>query len=171
MEEYRKEFKKYNLIVGQGLAECGDFDSRKKMQNLKQTYKEFIKRKAVFIFNENDTMSVEEIKFGDNDILSAYLFCELKFDVLINKITYNGLLRNGKIIEVADSYDKTDYDNIKDEIKESRGGLEGKLKSMKIVNQSNGIGIISNYRFSILDILKGNKQRTIFLPNLLKNRE
>ncbi len=68
---YEKLFSEYGLIVGQILLTRTDLVSRKRYINACNTVLTLLKLGVIPIINENDSVSVEELKFGDNDRLSA----------------------------------------------------------------------------------------------------
>ncbi|MGF7049883.1 glutamate 5-kinase [Paenibacillus sp. DS2015] len=71
MQAYQAAFAAHGIINAQILLTRTDFCSRKRMNNASLTIEELLKQGVVPIFNENDTVSVDELKFGDNDTLSA----------------------------------------------------------------------------------------------------
>lgn len=71
MQAYHEALGKYNIRVAQILLTRSDFSNRKRIQNAWLTMQELLKKRIVPIINENDTVSVDELKFGDNDNLSA----------------------------------------------------------------------------------------------------
>ncbi|MFH0877215.1 MAG: glutamate 5-kinase, partial [Candidatus Omnitrophota bacterium] len=71
MHSYSVEFQKQGLKCAQILLTREDFADRKRYLNAKNTIHTLLAHKIVPIINENDAVSVEEIKFGDNDTLSA----------------------------------------------------------------------------------------------------
>ncbi|WP_072328891.1 MULTISPECIES: glutamate 5-kinase [unclassified Paenibacillus] len=71
MQAYHEAFGRHGIGVGQILLTRSDFVSRKRIHNAQMTLEELLRRGMVPIINENDTVSVDELKFGDNDTLSA----------------------------------------------------------------------------------------------------
>lgn len=71
MHAYSIEFRKYDLRCAQILLTRDDFKDRKKY--LRNTISTLLRHKIIPIINENDSVAVDEIKFGDNDTLSAYV--------------------------------------------------------------------------------------------------
>jgi glutamate 5-kinase len=82
MKEYKERFHKYNVTVAQVLVTAADFDSRKRTENAKKMINVLLKNNVIPIINENDSVSVEEILFGDNDQLSAYVTYYFNADIL-----------------------------------------------------------------------------------------
>ena len=91
MEEYRKAFKRFGAEVAQVLLTAEDLRSKERFLNAKNTFESLLKFYVVPIVNENDTVSVEEIKIGDNDNLSAHVSVLVNADLLIILTTANGI--------------------------------------------------------------------------------
>ncbi|MDP5273883.1 glutamate 5-kinase [Chengkuizengella axinellae] len=71
MQAYLKAFEKHGFKTAQILLTRNNFTNRKQMRNAFSTFEELLRQDTIPIINENDTVSVEELKFGDNDSLSA----------------------------------------------------------------------------------------------------
>src|SRR5690625_638880 len=71
MQAYIEQFKKFNLTPAQLLLTRSDFSNQTRYSNAYSTLNELLKRGAIPIINENDSTSIEELTFGDNDLLSA----------------------------------------------------------------------------------------------------
>ncbi len=98
MHIYKLAFNKHGINCAQLLLTWDDF-SDKRYQNAKNTLNTLLKLKSVPIINENDTVATEEIKFGDNDKLSALVSILVGANLLIILSDVDGLLdKNKKII-------------------------------------------------------------------------
>ncbi|MDD5027645.1 MAG: glutamate 5-kinase, partial [Candidatus Omnitrophica bacterium] len=103
MDKYNKEFSGYGINCAQVLLTYEDFCSRSRYLNAKHTLLELLKLGYVPIINENDTISTDEIKFGDNDLLSALVAKLAGADLLVLLSDVDGLLdRDNKVIPVID---------------------------------------------------------------------
>ncbi|TCZ81162.1 glutamate 5-kinase [Paenibacillus albiflavus] len=71
MQAYQDKLSKHGIGAAQILLTRYDFTSRQRVHNASMTIDELLKRGFIPIINENDTVSVNELKFGDNDTLSA----------------------------------------------------------------------------------------------------
>jgi len=91
MQAYNEAFASHGLVVAQVLLTRSDFSNRKRMHNATATLEELLKRGVVPIINENDTVSVDELKFGDNDTLSALVANLLKARSLLICTDMDGL--------------------------------------------------------------------------------
>ncbi|WP_426447501.1 glutamate 5-kinase [Paenibacillus sp. S-38] len=71
MQAYQAAFAEYGIGIGQILLTRSDFSNRRRIQNAQATIEELLRRGILPVVNENDTVAVDELKFGDNDTLSA----------------------------------------------------------------------------------------------------
>lgn len=91
MQAYQEAFSEHSIIAAQILLTRTDFCSRRAMNNAVMTVEELLRQGAVPVFNENDTVSVDELKFGDNDTLSALVANLLKASHLLVLTDMDGL--------------------------------------------------------------------------------
>ncbi|MEA3280317.1 MAG: glutamate 5-kinase [Thermodesulfobacteriota bacterium] len=89
--EYEKAFAGYGKKVAQILLTSEDLSNRKRYLNARNTLSTLLAWQIVPIINENDTIAVEEIKFGDNDNLAAMITMLMDADILINLTDIDGL--------------------------------------------------------------------------------
>ncbi|MBF0489191.1 MAG: glutamate 5-kinase [Candidatus Omnitrophica bacterium] len=83
MKLWAEVLKKVGLQCAQVLLTWDDFNNSVRCQNAKHTLNAILKQGVVPIINENDTISTEEIKFGDNDKLSALVSQLIHSDLLV----------------------------------------------------------------------------------------
>ncbi len=88
---YDKFFSEYNRTVAQLLLTGDDFSCDERHRNLSATMSRLIEMGVLPIVNENDTVSTDEIKVGDNDTLSALVAVSVKADLLILLSDIDGL--------------------------------------------------------------------------------
>ncbi len=91
MQHYIELFKEFKLMPAQMLLTREDFYSQTRFQNLFSTIHELLGRGVLPIINENDSVSIEELTFGDNDLLSALVSGFLHANALIILTDINGL--------------------------------------------------------------------------------
>lgn len=91
IQMYEKLFVEYGLVVAQVLLTRDDFNDRKRYLNSRNALQMLLKFRAIPIINENDTVAVEEIEFGDNDSLSALVASILAADLLVILTDIDGL--------------------------------------------------------------------------------
>ena len=170
MHVYKLAFKKYGLNCAQLLLTWDDF-RKQRYANAKHTLDTLLKRKIVPIINENDTVATEEIKFGDNDRLSALVSILVGADLLIILSDVEGLLNKHK--KVIRQVNKITLD-IKSlacptHQKICVGGMVTKLEAARIAGQGGVPCVIASGRKNkIISQLSANpfSQGTIFLPKL-----
>ena len=83
MALYEQFFGIYSVKVAQVLLTRADLDDRRRYLNARNTLEALIGQGVVAIINENDTVATEEIRFGDNDNLSAQVANLIEADLLI----------------------------------------------------------------------------------------
>jgi glutamate 5-kinase len=83
MALYERAFSKFGKSVAQVLLTADDLANRQRYINAKHTFQVLLESAIIPIVNENDTVAVEEMKFGDNDHLSALVATLLEADVLV----------------------------------------------------------------------------------------
>jgi len=89
--EYEKAFERHRLKAAQILLTSEDLSSRKRYLNARNTLNTLLDWKIVPIINENDTVSVEEIRLGDNDNLAAMITLLMDADLLVILSDTDGL--------------------------------------------------------------------------------
>jgi glutamate 5-kinase len=88
---YKKHFARSGRQVGQILVTRGGLEDRERFLNARHTLLTLLRSGAIPVVNENDTVATEEIRFGDNDNLSATLVNLVAADLLIILTDVDGL--------------------------------------------------------------------------------
>lgn len=91
MQIYHEIFRDFGIASAQCLLTYRDFDNQEAQNNIKNTLNELFENRFIPIINENDTVAVDEIVFGDNDKLSAYVAQLMDADLLLLASDINGL--------------------------------------------------------------------------------
>ena len=91
VETYRKRFARYDRAVGQVLLTRHGLENRERFLNARHTLMTLLDLGVVPIVNENDTVATEEIRFGDNDNLSATVVNLVGADLLVILTDVDGL--------------------------------------------------------------------------------
>lgn len=170
MKEYEEYFKEHGRKVAQVLLTRDDLEDRRRSANVKSTIFTILKYGAIPIINENDTVSTEEIKFGDNDTLAALVTDLVCADLLIILSDVDGLYRNMRRKEVVSIVHK-----INGEIEKLAsgtdkemcvGGMATKIKAAKIVTEAGIPLVIANGKIDniLTRIINKEKVGTIFIP-------
>lgn len=137
MNIYKEAFQRQKRLVGQILVTSKDFSDRRSYLNIRNTLFTLLKMGVIPIINENDSVAVEELKFGDNDHLAAIIASKVDADKLIILTDVDGLLdRNGKIVKevdrITENIKKLAYGSKSDY---SVGGMKSKIKAAEIVTK------------------------------------
>jgi len=143
-------FKRFRITCAQVLLTWDDFDARHRYNNARSTLKAILARGVVPVVNENDTISTDEIKFGDNDKLSAFVATLVNADLLLILTDVEGLydLKDGgkkvfhEIKEITREIEGLATGTAKKHV--SRGGMSTKLEAIKIATHAKIPCIIAN---------------------------
>ena len=136
--EFQELFDKFKIKSGQILISPDDTELRKRALNVRNTFENLFKLKAIPIVNENDTTATSEIKYGDNDRLAARVAQIIGADTLIIFSDVDGLYnKSKKIVETVKKLDEQIYSLI-DKSKNiyGSGGILTKLDAAKICMNS-----------------------------------
>ncbi|MDG5789573.1 glutamate 5-kinase [Evansella sp. AB-P1] len=171
MQGYSDEFLKHDINVAQLLLTRNDFVNQEQYKNAYATLTELLKRNIVPIINENDSTSIEELTFGDNDMLSALVSGLIHADYLIILTDINGLYDSDpRKNPTAKKYTflSTITDELLSKVKKSTsklgtGGMRSKIEAAKAASTLgvNNIFIgIGEGELKLLDILTGKGDGT-----------
>ncbi|MEI8064302.1 MAG: glutamate 5-kinase [Verrucomicrobiota bacterium] len=168
MAVYDEAFGKLGLHVAQILLTHDDLKSRHRHLAARNTLDTLLERGIIPIINENDTVAIDEIKFGDNDRLGALTATLIDADLLIILSHVEGLLdRNKKLVPVVPEITRAiealagGTDRIT-----SVGGMKSKIEAAKICTRA-GIPLIiaDGDRVDVItELVAGTDTGTIFLP-------
>ena len=169
---YDKLFGEYGHTVGQLLITKNDVDSAERRENLINTFEKLFDYGAVPIINENDSVAVDEIVYGDNDSLSAIVARLINADALIILTDIDGLYDDNPS-ENEDARLISQVDEITEELisvagghgsKFSTGGMVTKLHAAQIAMDAGIDTIVMNGAApeSIYKALDGKQIGTFF---------
>lgn len=168
---YDDALRSYGYHAAQMLLTGNDFKHRNRYLNVRNTLNTLFEYPVIPIINENDTVSVEEIKFGDNDHLAA-MVCNLLVSPLLVLLTSVDGLYDGdpssseaRVIPLVDSWDDQ-LQKLAQPFKTSRGtgGMHSKLEAVRMATKVGENVILANGKTpSIIDrILAGDDVGTLF---------
>lgn len=172
---YQKFFDEYNRMVAQVLLTKDALEDPVRGMNAKNTLNELIRMKIIPVVNENDTVAIEEIQFGDNDTLSAMVAVLIEADLLVILSDIDGLYtddpRNGNHPHLVSTVEKVTRD-IEDYAEGStssftKGGMRTKIDASKICT-AKGVDMViinGNEPRNILKVLEGEEIGTYFLAD------
>lgn len=158
--------------AAQLLLTADDFKHRARYLNVRNTLRTLFEYGAVPIINENDTVSVDEIRFGDNDQLAAMVTNLLEAPLLIILSVVDGLYdgdpadRQSRRFDIVEAWDDRLLELVA--AKNSRGGTGGMRSKLEAVRKATAVGenviIADGTRPQVLDdILAGRQVGTLFL--------
>ncbi|MGI6549968.1 MAG: glutamate 5-kinase [Syntrophomonadales bacterium] len=171
---YEKFFAEYGKDIAQVLLTKDDFDERLRYLNARNTLTTLLQLGAIPVINENDTVVVEEIKFGDNDTLSALVAEIVDADLLIILTDIDGLYSDDPHVNTeAELY--RELDEIPDIVEKglrgkgtrfSSGGMYTKLLAARTAMASGIPLVVANGREpgAVRGIVDGQRIGTLFKP-------
>tara|TARA_B100001248_G_scaffold59056_1_gene40252 strand:- start:74415 stop:75572 length:1158 start_codon:yes stop_codon:yes gene_type:complete len=151
MTIYSEFFQEKNILVSQLLLTNDIFQDRKRFLNARATILELLKMNIIPIVNENDTVSIDEIMFGDNDILASKVasMVDAEFLILLTDIDglYNGNPKKNKNAKLINLISEKEFDSkilsdTDDNI--SAGGMTSKIYAALNVSKFGIPTIIAN---------------------------
>lgn len=169
---YDKLFSEYNHKVAQVLLTRDNIDVENRKVNVQNTFNRLLDLNVIPVVNENDTVSIEELEFGDNDTLAAIVGKLVNTDLLIILSDIDGLYdKNPNIYKDAKKIDKVT--KIDDEIKSLAGGKGSELGTGGMITKLNAAEIALQSGFSMIlangqspevlyDLLDGKNVGTVF---------
>ena len=181
--EYDKAFGRYKKKVAQILLTGDDLNDRQRYLNARNTLNALLSWKVVPIINENDTVMIEEIQFGDNDNLAAMITLLMDADILVNLTDIDGLYTRdprtfpeAELIPVISTISK-DIEKLAGNIPGSlgTGGMLSKVKAAGKVTAA-GIPMLiagGNQPDILIRLFSGREHGTYFVPKKekLKSRK
>ena len=169
---YKQSFRRHGRRVGQVLLSREDMEDRTRFLNTRNTLRALVDFGCVPIINENDTVCVDEIRYGDNDFLAAHLATMILADLVVLLTTVDGLYESDsrgrrRLVRVVES--------VSDEVlgldtggtsERGVGGMGTKLRAAAIVSRAGVPVVIANGRRRdiLLRVVEGADVGTLCLP-------
>lgn len=173
MMVYQKIFSEYNQTAAQVLMTKNTIVDNTSRENARNTFDQLLKLGTVPVVNENDTVSTYEIKFGDNDRLSAIVSALIGADLLVLLSDIDGLYSDdpkmnpdaefiSRVDELSDALMSMGKSTSGSDV--GTGGMAAKLYAAKIAAGSGTDMVIANGDDVgvIWDILEGREVGTLF---------
>jgi glutamate 5-kinase len=182
MEKWTRLFYQFDIHVGQILLTYDIIENRQRFLHARDCLKTLLEYNTIPIVNENDSVAVEELKFGDNDILSALTANLMEADLLILFTDTDGVFEknphkhtDAKIISLIEKIDDDIFNLIDDKQDPfSVGGMRSKLKAAQLsVQCGTGVIITNGQNPRLKDIIEGKKIGTFIKPEktIVKKRK
>jgi len=167
MRAFHDALVKRRLRVAQVLVTRGDFENRTRYLNIRNTLRALHELGALPILNENDAVAVDELRFGDNDIIAAHIANMQAAEVLVLLSTVDGVLADGKVLDVIEQVDdRTLSLATGSKSKLGSGGMGSKLTAAGMVTRAGEVAVIANARTPnvLKRLLAGENVGTVFVP-------
>ena len=137
LDTYRTEFDKYETLCSQVLLEASIFKDETRLNHARDAVNTLLRNDVVPIINENDVTAVDELVFGDNDQLAAYITHYFEADLLTILTDIDGyydenphICKDAKIQKIVNSIDPKDLEAHHSANSEfATGGIVTKLKA------------------------------------------
>lgn len=178
MHKYDEAFGRHGKKIAQILLTHEDFSDRNRYLNVRNTINTLFKYSVIPIINENDTVSVKELRFGDNDTLAAMVSKLTETDMFICLTDVSGLY-NGNPSEDPEAAPIYTVDEVTQEVEAmagnvksamGTGGMRSKIKAAKMVSAGGGSSFIGPGREQeiLKQLFSGKLIGTFFLPKKTK---
>ncbi|MDQ1277945.1 MAG: glutamate 5-kinase [Thermodesulfobacteriota bacterium] len=174
MRVYSNAFGKHGIYVAQVLLTMSDLTDRKRFLNISNTLSTLMEWGVVPVINENDTVAVDEIKFGDNDQLAAMIANITEAHLVINLTNTDGLYdrnpnrsKKAKVIPIVHEISEVIEQAATDETSDvGSGGMRSKVQAAKKVTAFGIPYIIAagKEKGILRDLCAGKDRGTLFLP-------
>ena len=142
MRHYTQSFDRYDQTVAQILLTGQDLDTPERFHNFQTTIETLLEWGVVPIINENDAVTVDELKIGDNDMLSASIATGIDVDLLVTLTDVDGVYTanpkrdpDAELIEVVDPDDETIQQIVEESTAASFGGIRTKVEGARDVSR------------------------------------
>lgn len=172
MHAYDEAFSRHGIKVGQMLLTREGLEDRKRFVNSRNTLGALLRMGVIPVINENDSIAVEEIMFGDNDFLSSMVVNLTDADLLVILTDIAGLydrdprLGEGRLIEVVKEVDEKILGIAGGPGDSGSGGMSSKVMAAKRTARMGVPTVIADGRTpgNLTRILKAEPAGTLFLP-------
>lgn len=174
MHDYDEAFAKYGKVTAQVLLTRTGIRRRQRFLNARNTLERLLEWGVIPIINENDTVSTDELEFGDNDTLGATCLGLTDADLFVNLTSADGVFdRNpdtypdAKPIPIIENIACMDIESMCDgKTSVGTGGMYSKLRAARRAAQLGVPTLIVSGRgdFDLIDALQGDDCGTLVLP-------
>jgi len=173
MATYEKLFKRHKLSVAQVLLTHEDLEDHTRHFNARATLKRLLELGVIPIINENDAVSTTELKFGDNDRLSALTATLLSADLLFILTTVDGVIDHfgepdARRIPLIECITQS-VENLAGGTQSATavGGMKTKIIAARIAVRAGIPLVIASGRNTrvLKDVISGKDEGTLFLPD------
>jgi glutamate 5-kinase len=168
MRLYEEAFDRRGVAVAQVLLTHADLSDRTRANNAREALAALLEAKVVPIINENDTVAVDEIRFGDNDLLASMVTPLVSADLLILLSDVPGLLdKSGERVPFVRNVTRDARPLVTQATSSSgTGGMASKVEAARRAMLAGASAVIADARDprTISAILAGEDVGTLFVP-------
>ena len=164
---FHDALKRRGLRTAQVLLTRDDFENRSRYLNIRNTLNALHELGVLPILNENDAVAVDELRFGDNDIIAAHVTNMLAADVLVLLTGVDGVLAGGEVLDVIEEVnDETLQLAGQQKSRFGSGGMASKLQAAGLVTRAGEAVVVANARTPDVlgKLLAGRRLGTVFVP-------
>lgn len=165
MQTYNGFLAPRGYAVAQLLLTHGTFQDRRRYLNVRNLLAALEGRPVLPVINENDSVSVEEIKVGDNDTLAGMVANAVDADVTVLLSDVDGFYQDGRLREEIGEVTPDVEAAAGGASDLGRGGMATKVRTARMVTASGGCVVLAHgKKHSLTDILAGRPVGTLFRP-------
>ena len=167
MRAFHDAFARRDVKTAQVLVTRDDFEDRTRYLNIRNTLRALGEYDAIAVINENDAVAVDEIRYGDNDIIAAHVTNMLGADLLVLLTNVDGVIKDGRVLDVVEQVDSETLALVSGQ--KSRfgsGGMATKLAAAEIVTRAGVAAVIAPAATPrvLTRLLDGERLGTVFVP-------
>ncbi|MEL6486462.1 MAG: glutamate 5-kinase [Pseudomonadota bacterium] len=173
LNAYKQVGLEFGFEIAQILLILGDFEDHRRFLNTRNTVARLMQSRIVPIVNENDTITTEEIRVGDNDRLAAKIAQMVEAESLIILTGVNGLYDRDPEEAGAQLVEKVE--NVADYVEAASGGISelgsgGMLTKLQAANMAQNAGCVTyiangDAEYPLSSVLRGHRKCTVCLPH------
>lgn len=170
MHAWKSALEKHNLLAAQILLTREDFNQHGRSVKVRETIETLLQQGVIPVVNENDSITDEELKFGDNDVLSALLASLCGAELLVILTTAQGLMTsiNSGILVPFVSEITEEIEKMAEGTTSSTavGGMATKVEAAKVATKSGCAVFIGSGETPgrLPQIIEGKSEGTFFAP-------
>lgn len=173
VQAYADAFSRHNIKVAQVLLTREGLEDRGRFVIARNTMETLLHMRVVPVINENDTVAVDEIRFGDNDFLASMVVNLTDADLMVLLTNTRGLfskdprLGDGKLVQVVEEVDEDVVGMAGGPGDAGSGGMSSKVLAAKRAAHMGVPTVIADGRVGnvLTGILEGKPLGTLFLPS------
>lgn len=168
MRTFHDAFARHKVKVAQVLVTRDAFEDRTRYLNIRNTLQALAEFGVLPIINENDAVCVDELRYGDNDVIAAHVTNMLAADMLVMLTVMDGVMKDGRVLDVIKQVDAGTMKLVtSDRSALGSGGMGSKLAAANLVTQAGEVAVIANAAAPkvLQKLLAGERVGTVIVPS------